>query len=93
MVCSVGLVLAIWWNKSLQMVFMEIHDPGVVRRLVLKHSHEGRPGGTSTFLGAQWVLVYDSVNGKNENRPCDVSKSPFAQNEPQTGHSRHDASR
>lgn len=41
-------------------------------------SHEGSPGGTSTFLGTQWVLVHDSVNGNNKNGPCDVSTSPFA---------------
>lgn len=59
------------------MVFMEIQDPGVENNV--RYSHEGGPGRTSAFLGAQWVLVHDSVNGKNENRPCDISSSPIAQ--------------
>ena len=38
-----------------------------------RYSHEGSPGRTSAFLGAQRVLVHDAVDGKHENRPCEIS--------------------
>ena len=54
---------------------MEIHDPAVelLAQNNVRNSHQGGPGRASAFLGAQRVLVHDSVNGKNENGPCDVS--------------------